>query len=736
MSILDPNLGKGAGKSIPSVSPKNVVSSGADLGKDALNNALDNVTGQITDKINDKLADLTAPIQEGLDKAKNVANKAKEVASMAQSYTNIIPGDLSTLPDGLITPEQLAKYKGLDSLIATYGGDPEVSLANSHIVYSKIMIGGERVLADSHFVVEINQKIAEHDTFTITCASDAIDGKNAYPMETARSFLGKRTTIQFMQFGQAALVYTGIITNIANVRENGESKLVFTGKAPTILLENGLDSQSFEKKDLAGIVKAATSEYPQDLVQWDVRPAMTESLLYTVQYRESDWDFIKRLATRYGEWFYYDGQQIVFGPYGGTKYELVEEQDVYDCKLQMELVPQKFSYMAYDAKQAKPYTVESESVPITHSLVNPFQQHAIQASKDIFSKVPSSLYNHSLLESGVTELKGAVKRQKLKRQNVFFMEAKTNKPNLRVGDTVQLKAWMPGHQIFKNGEVPLESYRILEIKHFHDITEGYYNRIIGIPRDNEVPPYMNEDAFPACEEQSAIVMDNNDKEGMSRIRVQFPWQKPFGGQTPWIRSITPYAGGGKGMHVVPEIGEEVIVTFENGNAEKPVSLGAMFNGKGKSGHGGAGNNIKGLQTRSGSHILFHDGTGFTKLADHGLSNLTFDGKGNASVSTSVTQTVTVGGSEEAPDGQAKLLMDNAGNIELKGKTKIKLSVGENSITITKNGIKINSDEGYIELNSMIWNKIKAGTIELTTEGYIDLTSTGNTTIKANRVIEN
>ncbi|WP_221411141.1 phage baseplate assembly protein V, partial [Apibacter sp. B3924] len=50
------------------------------------------------------------------------------------------------------------------------------------------------------------------------------------------------------------------------------------------------------------------------------------------------------------------------------------------------------------------------------------------------------------------------------------------------------------------------------------------------------------------------------------------------GTTPWIRSITPYAGKGKGMHIVPEIGEEVIVSFENGNAEKPVSLGAMFNG--------------------------------------------------------------------------------------------------------------------------------------------------------------
>ncbi|WP_185145244.1 contractile injection system protein, VgrG/Pvc8 family, partial [Apibacter muscae] len=379
-------------------------------------------------------------------------------------------------------------------------------------------------------------KIADHDSFTITCYSDAIDGAKAYPLETSRNYLGKRTTIQFMQYGKPALVYTGIITDITNIRENGESKLVLTGKSPTILLENGLDTQSYENKDLAGIIQEATTEYPQDLVQWEIQPQMKEKLLYTVQYRESDWNFIKRLATRYGEWLYYNGQQIVFSPYGAKGFELVEEQDVYDCKLHMQLVPQKFSYIAYDAKQAKAHTVKSEAVSLSRRLVNPFQQYAMQASEDIYTKVPSSLYNHSLMEAGEYELKEAVKRQKQKRQNVFFMEAKTNKPDLRVGDTIKLKAWMPGHEIFKNGEVPLESYRILEIKHYQDVTEGYYNEVIAIPKDNEVPPYMDEDAFPACEEQSAIVTDNNDPQGMSRIRVQFPWQKAYGGQSPWIRS--------------------------------------------------------------------------------------------------------------------------------------------------------------------------------------------------------
>ena len=76
---------------------------------------------------------------------------------------------------------------------------------------------------------------------------------------------------------------------------------------------------------------------------------------------------------------------------------------------------------------------------------------------------------------------------------------------------------------------------------------------------------------------------------MSRIQVQFPWQKRNGATTPWTRVTTPYAGNGKGFHVIPEIGEKVLVEFEGGNPEKPVVIGAMFHGQGKSVPDGAGN---------------------------------------------------------------------------------------------------------------------------------------------------
>ncbi|PQL92582.1 phage baseplate assembly protein V, partial [Apibacter adventoris] len=376
------------------------------------------------------------------------------------------------------------------------------------------------------------------------------------------------------------------------------------------------------------------------------------------------------------------------------------------------------------------YTVESESVSV-QGTKNPFQQYAEEASAKTYNKVPLSLYNQSLMESGRMELTSAVKRQKQSRQNVFYLEAKTHNPNIRLGDIVKLKAWMPGHEIFKNGEVPLESYRIIEITHNYEGMEGYHNFIVGVPKEIETPPYMEEDAIPQCEEQSATVMDNNDPEGMSRIRVQFLWQKPFNGMTPWIRSITPYAGAGKGMHVVPEIGEEVIVSFENGNAEKPVSLGAMFNGKGKSGHGGKGNYMKGLQTAAGNKLQFNDKEGSALLTDNGGANMKFDGTGNATTNANKIHAVNAGTNANTSVGEdaSTLKMDKDGNITLEGNTNITLKVGGNTIVIDQNGLTFtNKDGNTVAITPEgITNTAKIGEMKSTAEtGIVSIESKSDT----------
>lgn len=65
-----------------------------------------------------------------------------------------------------------------------------------------------------------------------------------------------------------------------------------------------------------------------------------------------------------------------------------------------------------------------------------------------------------------------------------------------------------------------------------------------------------------------------------RIKVQFHWDRD--GQKDdksscWIRVATPWSGKGWGMIHVPRIGQEVIIQFEEGDPDRPICTGMLYN---------------------------------------------------------------------------------------------------------------------------------------------------------------
>jgi len=73
---------------------------------------------------------------------------------------------------------------------------------------------------------------------------------------------------------------------------------------------------------------------------------------------------------------------------------------------------------------------------------------------------------------------------------------------------------------------------------------------------------------------------HTDKHG--RIRVQFHWDR-YGTRDDKsscrIRVATPWAGKGFGMVSIPRIGDEVVVSFEEGDPDRPMVTGSVYNGE-------------------------------------------------------------------------------------------------------------------------------------------------------------
>ncbi|SFU88728.1 type VI secretion system Vgr family protein [Pseudoduganella namucuonensis] len=93
--------------------------------------------------------------------------------------------------------------------------------------------------------------------------------------------------------------------------------------------------------------------------------------------------------------------------------------------------------------------------------------------------------------------------------------------------------------------------------------------------------------------QSAIVVgpDGADRprgvdelycDRLGRVRIRFHWQNS-GAATCWVRVAQRSAGGGMGSQFLPRIGQEVLVQFLEGNIDRPIIVGALYNGQGEGG---------------------------------------------------------------------------------------------------------------------------------------------------------
>ena len=89
--------------------------------------------------------------------------------------------------------------------------------------------------------------------------------------------------------------------------------------------------------------------------------------------------------------------------------------------------------------------------------------------------------------------------------------------------------------------------------------------------------------------QTAVVVAGHDGSGqdvhadsLGRIRVRFHFQDEQG-DTTWLRVAQRYAGPGVGSQFLPRIGQEVVVGFLEGDIDRPIVLGALYNGRGEAG---------------------------------------------------------------------------------------------------------------------------------------------------------
>jgi uncharacterized protein involved in type VI secretion and phage assembly len=107
-----------------------------------------------------------------------------------------------------------------------------------------------------------------------------------------------------------------------------------------------------------------------------------------------------------------------------------------------------------------------------------------------------------------------------------------------------------------------------------------------------------------------------DPRGLGRIQVRLPSLpgRVAGGIRAWATLVSPYAGDGQGLELLPDVGSDVVVAFEAGDVRRPYVVGACWSGTNAlPERPRAANDKRLLRTRAGSKLEFDDRSGAERV---------------------------------------------------------------------------------------------------------------------------
>lgn len=438
---------------------------------------------------------------------------------------------------------------------------------------------------------------------------------------------------------------------------------------------------------------------------------------YCVQFGESDLNFVMRLLEDAGIFWFFthaDGKHTLVLADGNSHFP--------DCPNNA-----KIPYLGQDLGGRELEGVRSAG--ISRQAV----AGGYRAGDYEFTTASASLYAQALAKSDLPNLYQYPGGYAKKADGDAL--AKQRSDGLRaeevelVGDS-DCRWLIPGHCFTLSGHPdPACNIAWVITRVSHEAGQQHYrNRFAAIPKATPYrPPRLT--PKPVMHPQVAKVVGKageeiwTDKYG--RVKVQFPWDrdgKDDESSSCWLRVMQPWSGKGFGMQFIPRIGQEVIVSFIDGDPDKPLVSGCVYNGDNALPY-----ELPAKQTQSGLKTNSTKGGG-------GFNELRFDdSKDKEEVFFQAQKNYTV-----------KVLNDVAADVGhdetlvVKNERKRSVTEGNDSLSVDKGNRTVEVKTGNETLNVKGKRTVKVegdqshstgGNHEHKVSGNYTLTVDGNLTIK-------
>lgn len=466
---------------------------------------------------------------------------------------------------------------------------------------------------------------------------------------------------------------------------------------------------------------------------------------YTVCKRESYFEFITRLMAEEGISFWFEEDKLFYS----------------DSRMGMTVVEPILIYNPHPQSATKEPTITrlnfGARMRPTEAKVKDYRYSHPYVALDAKSKTAKSLPAFTVYDSYGRYQDDAVSKQ-FSRYRLEALQAESEAGEA-VSNCIQL---MPG-KLFELNEHPSASmngnWQIVRITHHgtlpqaldnesDDSAAGLTNQFTFIPAKTEWRPPFVHKPLADGDETATVVGPEGEEIYVNQdgaVKVHFHWNyydQPDENASCWVRVMQNWNGDGFGFLATPRIGQEVIISYLNGDIDRPIITGTVYNGfnsppiklpesktqmtiKSKT-HKGEGFNELRFEDENGKQEIFihaekdmnikvknckQEKIDFNRSVEIGndealavASNrkITVDGKqdhktsGNFVAQVQGDQGITIEG-DFVQRVSGAIGIDASGDLTLKSSSKITLRVGNSFIVVHGGGVDIKGPR--INLNS-------------------------------------
>jgi type VI secretion system secreted protein VgrG len=534
-----------------------------------------------------------------------------------------------------------------------------------------------------------------------------------------KSMMGQHVVLEIELADASPRYLAGYLTRFASIgSDGGMARYTATLNPWFSMLKNRFDTRIFQGCTVEDVVTQVFALCPAFSRHEFRLSKPLKHYTYITQYRETDFNFVQRLLEEEGMFYYFEhtaeGHTMIICDDSSTLLPLPEQPQIRYHTASVTETADSITQWSGNrqlqsgkiAVQTFDYRQPSNRLPVAMKSLNK------QGDVDEFEiyDFPGQ-YTHGTYDEGETLLRLRVEALELKGKS---FHGASNCRAMKPGYTFELL------QHYDHDQGPAEDRQFLlmsvESEGHNNYLSGhqasYYNTFACVRKKIVFRPQLTTPRPTISGPQTAIIVGPPGEEiftdELGRVKVQFHWDRKGehnDKSSCWVRVAQAGASGGFGSIQIPRVGDEVVVVFLDGNPDRPLVMGSLYNSQNTPPWSLPANKTQsGFLTRSmkgdggtANFFRFEDKSGAEQIIMHAERNMDTEIEVDESHSVGSNRTITVGGTHtetikkdtvmNVQEGSLTIQVDNQ-FIQVNAKQHIILQVGDSSITLTPDGIEI------------------------------------------------